>query len=276
MAVNIIPNQVVKLFDTENFNQRNKRLTQDYRQYCQLVREEQTSMFQIQVTPETGDELLTNADFDSALTGWNYDYDIVNGFWQVSGTSQVQGKIGFAGFTDLLQNVTLTANKMYRLRADVLNVVSSTNLSIRMIAVAGESYDKTWYINDIGKQQNILTMYFFTNGYTDFDIKFVITGGLDNLVYLSAISLVELSEPVVTIEDCDGGVTQRTLTPFSRAEDRINYAIEWFGLTERCYRVCVTNVDDLDFNYLDRSLALSTEGGQPIELEQGGLLRWYG
>ncbi len=78
MAVNVIGNQLVKLFTTDDFNTRNDKCTWDTRTYCQVVREEQTTMFQLQITAQDDVDLLQNGDFNSPI-GWDDD----NPAWEI-------------------------------------------------------------------------------------------------------------------------------------------------------------------------------------------------
>lgn len=269
MAVVLIPNQTVKLYKTETFNQRNKKLTQDYRTYCQIVKEEQTTMFQVKVTPE-GNELLTNGDFASDLSGWSYSTPQ----WQYS-SGQAQAIVGFAGYTDLSQSLNLSTNTTYALTIDIALFSGSQNFYLNFFVFNGEQHGIQISRDEFGSTPGVFTVYFNSGVYTHHEIRIVAVGAIGDLAYVNFVSLYKLTEPTVTLDDCDGN-TVRTLTPFARGQDRITYSIEWFGLNDDCYRICLTGVDDTELNYLDNALALATEGDEPIELEDGGNLKWFG
>lgn len=279
MAVNVISNQLVKLYASEDFNTRNDKCTWDTRTYCQVVRPEQTTMFQVQVTPQTGDDILTNGDFNDA-TGWSS----VNPIW-VFYNGQYRGLIGpDIPTASSSQSVAVDASSYYCLEFNIDsihgdNVCAGVGLSgtpnagnQNGIIVSEPGTYKLYFKSTIGMITSTSVNVVLSVVPCDAG-EFLKEG---DFVVWDYIHFTKLTTPVVTIEDLSG-VTKRTLTPFAQEQDRINYAIDWFGLTtETSYRVCVTGVDDLDFNFLDYALALGTEGGAAIELEEGGFLKWYG
>lgn len=269
MAVVLIPNQLVKLYNTQTFNQRNKKLTQDYRTYCQIVKQEQTTMFQVKVTPE-GDDLLTNGAFESNLSGWSETQQL----WQWSaGQAQAIKQSGIDAV--LQQTIFLSTNTTYALTVDIDLFSGSQNGYLILNAQNGENQSIKIERSEYGTTPGQFTLYFNTGAYTYHLIRLIAGGNTSDLVYVNSVSLHKLTEPTVTLEDCSGN-TIKTIPVLARGEDRITYSIEWFGLDDDCYRVCLTGVDDTEYNYLDDALALGTEGDEPIALEDGGFLKWFG
>lgn len=268
MAVNLIGNQLVKLYSVEDFNERNKRLTWDTRTYCQVVREEQITMFQVQVTPQTDDELISNWDFDDSpisLPDWN----IISGSW-INNNGIAIGENTGSSFAQITQSVVLDANSYYIIEFDLEYLSSGATFQVSVAPVPDYNNFAGIAVTDTGEYK----LSFVSDQSTNATIIIKVSGirprgGID------FISMKKLSTPTVTVEDCEG-VTKRTLVPFAREQDYINYSVEWFGLPFGCYRICMTDVDDLNYNYLEFALALGTEGGSPIMMEEGGLLKWMG
>lgn len=278
MAIELIPNQLVKLYDTENFNQRNKRLTWDYRQYCQIVRDEQTTQFQVRLTAATGANLVTNGDFESNYSNWLIYIGTVGTNFNIA-TGQVLQIIKDGLYAPTIyQTITTEANTQYKCTVDVLQLLGSGDAEVGFSVLASitdvkvnVAFDKATY----GSTPGQLDFYFYSGSSTSLQLYISFDGQQGDIVYLTNVEIVKLTEPVVTLEDT-GGTTIETLTPFARALDVITYQVEWAEKTEQQYRICITGVDDLNLNYLDKALALKTEGGEPIELQQGGYLKWYG
>lgn len=272
MAVRLIPNQLVKLYDTETFNQRNKRLMWDYRTYCQIVRDEQTTMFQVQLLPDSVN-LVTNGDFVSDISGWV----LISPTWQwASGRLQAE-KTGVVT-PQIRQDINVTANRVYKLTltAQFAQLHGELSVTINTFSGSTDAVIEVFRAIDYGTQPFEITMFWDSGTAVTSYVLFGLQGAsLRDLVYIDDVAMYRLSEPTVTLERCTGDLV-RTIDVFARADDVINYAVEWYGLSEDCYRICLTGVDDTEKNYLDDALALDTEGGENIELEQGSNLNWYG
>lgn len=270
MAVVLIPNQLVKLYKTTDFNTRNKKLTQDFRQYCQIVKDEQTTMFQVKVTEE-GDQMLQNPDFESSLNNWSE----ITEQWQYSnGQAQAIKQPGIDAV--LQQTIFLTANTTYALTVDIGLFSGSVDAYLILNAQNGEQQSIQITRDEFGTTPGKHTLYWNTGPYTYHLIRLIAGGSTGDLVYVNSVTLYKLTTPTVTLETCTG-TTVKTIPVYARGQDRITYAIEWFGMEETCYRVCLEGVDDTEYNYLENALALSTEGDLPIELEDGsGFLKWFG
>lgn len=270
MPVRLIQNQLVKLYKTEDFNTINKRRTQDYRQYCQLVREEQTTMFQLELLPDS-ESIITNGFFTDNISGWN----VIIPAWQWA-SGRLQGEIMSSIAAGLSQGLTVTASRAYELNMTIQFTNLSAVLTVTMSDTANTSvssviYDAATY----GLDPFTITQFWTSGTSTSGFILFTLSGNVRDLVYIDDVTLVRLSQPVATLEDCNGNLIE-TLSTFAQAGNVAVFAVEWFGKPEGCYRICLEDTENTEFNYLDRALALATEGGAPIELEQGGYLKWYG
>ncbi len=279
MGVNLIPNQLVKLFDANDFNVRNNSCTWDDRVYCQVVREEQTTMFQVEVTAEDDVDLLTNGDFNSSGTGWN----VQTPGWLFSGVGQALGSsIGGLG-AHLNQTIParipastgFEPQSYYCVEFNIDSFSGDVQVLVDLATVPNAGNENALAVREPGTYRVYLESLTSTSVIVSLLVS-PITFGASGHAIFDYVHFIKLTTPVVTIENL-AGVTQRTLTPFAREQDRINYAIDWLGLTvETSYQVCLTGVDDLTFNFLDFGLALGTEGGAAIALEEGGFLKYYG
>lgn len=269
MAVRLIPNQLVKLYDTETFNQRNKRLTLDYRQYCQIVREEQTTMFQVQLLPNSTN-LIGNGDFQNNINSWT----VINDTWRWA-SGQLQGEKTDTGNAHIRRQFSTTSGKTYRVTGTVQFVNLTCELTV-IVRNAGSTtlnairYDAV----DYGTQPFQFEVFRYADTALA-SVEFLLDGNMRDLVNIDDVEAYELTEPTVTLERCSGELV-KTIPVFDRTDDYLTYAVDWYGLSEDCYRICIEGIDDTEHNYLDLALALGTEGGNPIELEQGGFLKWFG
>lgn len=262
MAVQLIPNQLVKLYDSETFNDRNKRLTLDYRQYCQIVREEQTTMFQLRILPSTGDNLVTNGDFQNDISSWAHTVT----FEWVDGRARGD----YVNTSPIMyQDIPVTTGLTHRF----VFTVEFTEVTNELLVIIN-SQQQIFTAADYGIGTHTFTIYWLSDT-ASAHIEFQLTQAVRDIIYIDNVQLYELTEPVVTLEKCTGELVQ-TIAVFDRSDDYLTYAVNWFGLEETCYRICIEGIDDTEKNLLDRALALSTEGGAPIELEQGGYLKWFG
>lgn len=270
MPVRLIPNQLVKLFDTETLNQRNKRLTLDYRTYCQIVRDGQTTMFQVQMLTE-GESIITNGGFEVDISGWN----VIIPQWQYA-TGRLQGKVDSSITASISQGLTMTSGGTYELTLTIQFTNATSSLTVQLTDTAQTNQSTVTYTAaEYGTSPFTVTQYWYVGSSTVGYIMMELAGNIRDLVYIDDVSLYELTEPTVTLETC-GGVLVETVPVFARSNDYLSYAVNWLGKDEGCYRVCMTGIDDTEKNYLDNALALATEGGAPLELEQGGYLKWYG
>lgn len=270
MAIRLIPNQLVKLYKTQDFNATNKRRTQDYRQYCQLVREEQTTMFQVELLPDQ-ESIITNGYFTDNISGWN----VIIPAWQWA-SGRLQGEVVSVLEAGLSQGLTVTASRAYVLRMTIQFVNTSSSFSVSLSDTAGTSVSTIAYTaSEYGLLPFTVTQYWTAGTSTSAFLAISLTGNVGDLIYIDDVTLERLSQPVATLEDCSGNLIE-TLTTFAQAGNVAVFAVEWFGKAEGCYRICLDDTEDTEENYLDRALALGTEGGNPIALEQGGFLKWFG
>lgn len=266
MPVRLIPNQLVKLFEVETFNQKNKRHTQDYRTYCQVVREEQTTMFQVELLPDS-DNLITNGDFTDDLSGWTVDLPT----WQWA-SGRAQGIISSAATPNLFQTINTTAGRVYKITA----TIDFENPTSILTIIASQGGIPTWIFeaSEYGLDPFTVELYFTADQATA-QLIFIMQGSLRDIMFIDEIAVERLSTSTATLEDCNGNLIE-TISAYAQAGKYITYAVDWFGKAEGCYRICLTGTEDTENNYLDYALALGTEGGAALELEQGGFIKWYG
>lgn len=266
MPVRLIPNQLVKLFEVETFNQKNKRHTQDYRTYCQVVREEQTTMFQVELLPDS-DNLITNGDFTDDITSWQQ----VTPTWQWA-SGRLQGMKSSAASPLIYQQVTTVVGRVYK----ITGTIDFENSESELVVIANQGTIQTWVYSaaDYGLDQFTFEVY-FTADLTTAQIQFLFKGNERDIIYLDEIAVERMSVSTATLEDCNGNLIE-TISAYAQAGKYITYAVDWFGKAEGCYRICLSGTEDTEYNYLDYALALGTEGGAAIELEQGGFIKWYG
>lgn len=270
MPIRLIPNQLVKLYKTQDFNTVNKRRTQDYRQYCQLVREEQTTMFQVEVLPDS-ENLVTNGDFQNDISGWN----IINIGWEWA-SGALQGENENAARAQIQQYFTVTAQRVHVFSMTVRFISTTAELTVTLANGTNTNTTSQLYsAADYGTQPFVITLFWNSQSDTTVYINFLLDGNIRDLVYIDDVSMYRSSAPVVTLETCTGDLVE-TLTTFAQSGNVAVFAVEWFGKPEGCYRICLEDTEDTEANYLDAALALGTEGGNPIELEHGGYLKWFG
>lgn len=227
-------------------------------------------MFQLELLPNS-ENLLLNGSFQNDISSWN----TLITFWQWA-SGRLQGEKVITNNPAIFQSQTVTANRTYQLNltAQFTNLTSSLTVSI-LNGTGTSTNNITYSAADYGTQPFNITQYWDSLDGTSVFVTFILDGEMRDLVFIDDVSFYELTEPAVTLETCEG-VFIKTIPVFARANNVISYAVEWFGIPEGCYRVCMTGVDDTEKNYLDDALALSTEGDEPIELEQGGNLKWFG
>lgn len=266
MPVRLIPNQLVKLFEVENFNQKNKRVTQDYREYCQVVRDEQTTMFQVQLLPDQ-DSIIVNGFFENDISGWQN----VLGTWQWA-SGRLQGQKTGSPDAFIYQQISTTIGRVYKLTVTIQFV----NISSVLTVTANQGTVPTWifYATDYGLDPFTVDVY-WTSDLATANITFLLGGASRDLVYIDDVYVQRLSLSTATLEDCNGNLIE-TIPAYAQANDFITYKVDWFGKAEQCYRICLTGTEDTENNYLDFALALGQENGGALELEQGGYIKWYG
>lgn len=271
MPVRLIPNQLVKLYKTQDFNALNKRRTQDYRQYCQLVREEQTTMFQVELLPDS-ESIITNGYFTDNISGWFPQIPQ----WQWA-SGRLQGEVQATSTPpSIIQPLTVTPARAYVLTMTIQFTNITSDLAVQLTDTAGTSVSTVIYTAaQYGTLPFTITQYWISGASTSAIIFFNLNGYIDDLVYIDDVTLLRASAPAVTLEDCSGNLIE-TLSTFAQSGNIAVFQVEWFGKPEGCYRICLEDTEDTEVNYLDGSLALGTEGGAPIELEQGGFLKWFG
>ena len=255
MGATLIPNQTVTLIENdETLNQRNSRLFWDRREFCQLIKNNQVTQFQMKVTPVSGNNLIANGDFNGNLNSWTrnpiYLFIYLNGKANsVSSTTQL---------AQLYQPTPILANKTYRVDFDVaffgdgqtflsVNLDSSTPIGGSLILDSVNFVDGTY------------STYWRTGTVSTTNITFgVNTSDLSSYVTIDNVTLYELTEPIVTLEDCNGNYI-KDINTVARYKDYITYTHPWTQ-ADGCYRLCFYNTnDDSSFNLLGEGLCIVDE-----------------
>lgn len=266
MPVRLIPNQLVKLFEVETFNQKNKRVTQDYRQYCQVVREEQTTMFQVQLLPDS-ENLISNGDFTTDISDWQ----LVNGTWQFA-SGRLQGVKSSAATPNIYQQINTTIGRVYKLTLTI-QFVNLTSL-LTVVINQGTIPTFVYHASNYGLDAFTVDMY-WTSDLATVQVTFLLSGNAGDIIFIDDVSVERLSEATATLEDCNGNLIE-SIPVYAQAGEYVTFKVDWFGKAEQCYRICLTGTEDTENNYLDYALALGQESGAALELEQGGFIKWYG
>lgn len=264
-----IPNQpIVFIRDGESVNEKNARLMWDRRVYCQLVKTTQTQQFQFQVTPESGINLIANGGFNGNLNGW-FMRPLLIGFSYDNGKAK-SGPV-FQG--ELYQNVVIQNNKTYRLSYDIEFFGDATlTTQVSLLTLFGT-------MGFIGGQSNIDSYnhgsghYILycrqSSGATTQELNFVVinpnwaTAGVGQNYYVTIdnVELVELTEPILVLEDCNNNYI-RDITSVQRFEDRVTYTHSWENETDgQCYKFCLYGTDNLSLNYLQGAFCLRDNSG---------------
>lgn len=277
MAVREISNQPIKfIYDGESVNQKNARLMWDRREYCQIVKNTQTQQFQFKVTPHSGINIIANASFINGINGWQVE---PGGWFWLSGGAV---RSGYLGSSPLIQTIPIQSNKTYRLTYTVTFEVATPfpSAQVAVIPIVGDLdiIGGTANIDDFNNGSGTYVSYWRTSDAIA-DSRFYLTytndaSGSAN-VYLYEVELVELSEPVLVLRDCNDNYI-KDITSVQRFEDYITYTHNWENQTDgQCYKFCLYGNDNLALNYIVNSFCvrditggcLVDEHGRPV---QGG------
>lgn len=227
--------------------------------YCQQIRDSQLTYFQVKVSEETGQSVVTNGSFATNLNFWTQ-----TGLWLYSApwgasTAVVGGQ--------LTQQVILTANRTYRFDYDITLAADGA----RVVLIAPTSIGGT----PIATQEGSYSAYFVTTLGGLQTIGFLNTAGITAFIRNVAIYL--LSEPVFTLRECDTGTVQGAVGVVQRFEDKITYSASWTDVPDGCYQICLENAGDFEYNYAERALCLTLENSESLLAESGEeCILWYG
>lgn len=261
----LLPNQTIAFQKNgESFNDYNYKITTQKTDYCQAVRNGELTYFQVQVTPETGNNLITNGDFLNSLSFWNATGI---GSWTQSGTL---GAIGVGSPSiQLSQNIIWTANRTHRIDFDVTDIDDGSTLTIT--APAGTIIGGTTAVDS---EMGVSSYSFFiipTSGGLQ-----TITFSASGRVAIDNLAAYLLSDPVFTLRDCDTQTPQAAIGVTQRFEDKITYSASWTEIPEGCYNLCLENAGDFEYNYAERAMCLEMENGESLLTEDGECILWYG
>lgn len=262
----VLPNQAISLqVNGQTTNEYNFSITQQKTDFCQQVRESQLTYFQVQVTPETETNLITNGDFLTDLLFWTASGI---GSWTQSGTL---GAIGNGSPSiQLSQSIIWTANRTHRIDFDVTDIDSG--------AILGTTRPSGSLIGGV-------TTVNYAMGVGSYSFYLIPSaGGLQTLTFsamfgrvaIDNLAVYLLSEPVFTLRDCDSQTPQSTVGIVQRFEDKITYSASWTGIPDGCYNLCLENAGDFDYNYASRALCLTDNADNPILDSDGDCIQWYG
>lgn len=269
--IQVIPNQAISIWTDEDFNTKNYNCTQDNRTFCQIVYPTDSTQFQVRQTELTGDELIINGDFSDGLNDWDY----VPGVW-VSFSNLGAQLVGLAG--SISQVVSLESGKTYKISMTVLSN-QNAQICFEIISLVGSvnTYGDVCTAEEVLFGDTLtLTTYFRVSDTGDVVIQLHGTQEADSSeLIITGVTMVELSEPEITIQTCDG-THVADVTDIEYFEDIASISIDWTDLEDGCYRICVGGMEDTANNILGDALCLGTESGRAMTQENGYCIKWFG
>lgn len=268
--IQVIPNQAISIWTEEDFNDKNFRCTQDNRTFCQAVTQTDETQFQVIQTPLTGVEIMTNGDFSDGLNYWAY----LPGVW-VSYANLGAQMLGLSG--GLYQTRTLNTGKTYKISLTVLsNQDASICIGIQPLNGTATVTGDACSTEEVLFGDTLTMTRYFRISQNDF-VSIYLLGTRDSSseLIITDVSLVELSEPEVEIQDCNG-THIADVTDIEYFADMATVSIDWTDLDNGCYRICVGGMEDTATNLLADSLCLGTESGRAMVQENGYCIKWFG
>lgn len=264
MAIKVLPNETVKFSPTgEDFNTFNRSCMQDNELWCQLAEPQVITQFEGEITPLTNTNLLVNPDFDTVLTPWTLE----SGFGHVW-TNDNAYLATFPGNTIgvIRQTLAFTDGKVYRFSIQITE--TNNNAHLRLDVVGGGQYLSGNFFQFV--QPGYYEIYFLADSTTGVDIVTVSPNSATGLLGFSYTNLIQLSTPTVAVYDCDG-VFAATIDQIQYSGTKFAVSIPWgeLGLTAGCYRICLSDVDDLGQDLLLPSIFIIASNGNPIIASQG-------
>lgn len=291
MAAIVIPNQPFKLIENgETLNERNARQMWDRRQFCQLVKTSQTQQFQLRVTEDSGNNEIANGDFlQAGMSSWtvypnasgvNQTVINLNGrayFIPDFGATVQTTNGGMWWYGYISQSLTLSAYT-YKLTLDLYFYADDAGgeQQVRIFLTNATQIGGNASVYNTTQNGTVsLTLYFRVTGVPNvlsiyFDSR--VDGGtgfeVDN------ISLVQLTEPVLSLQDCNGNYI-KDVNIVERFEDRVTYTHSWADMTDgQCYQFCLLGGDDLAANHVEGSFCLTDERGRVLLDENGDCIQF--
>lgn len=262
----LLPNQAIAFQKNgESFNDYNYRITTQKTDYCQAVRNGELTYFQVQVTPETGTNLITNGDFLTNLNFWTQT-PAASYLWD--GTL---GAVALGVVSSLSQNIILTANRTHRIDFEVTGIIDGAKVFVTPLVTHSQIGGTA--LVDFAMGTGTYSLYFIPSvgGLQQIAISNIISGKVSSV---RNISVYELSEPVWTLRDCETQTPQASVGVVQRFEDKITYSASWTSIPDGCYNICLENSGDFEYNYAERDLCLNTESGESILQEDGDCITW--
>lgn len=274
--IQLIKNQSVSLIKNgENFNTYNERITQDNREFCQILHTGQTVQFQMYATEDSGTNLVGNGKFTTNLNTWT-----LGGHNQWSWNAGKAYSFAIFGtapnFTcDIYQSVALQPNKTYKLKYSVEwvatggEIVTLFNVLDSATVIGGESviqssthadgdYEVIWRTGTVTTSNLTFTAIHTSTG---------VQARIDN------IELYELTEPIVTVKDCEDNHLD-DINTFTRWGQYITATYQVTGFDEgQCLKFCFEDSEDGAFNFLACNFALLDHSGRALQDENGGCLK---
>lgn len=279
MGLVFIPNQAVQFvsFGDKDFNERNADCKGDTTEFCQIAHPDYPTQFQIKLTPDTGEELLTNGDFDTDLSGWTEDPAIA---WE---WNVLDGEPSALGFTDqfigdisLTQSFTVVSGQAYKIVIDVCSFTNTNDSEGSLYVGAVDSMSNpAGVFTGIGSDSNPITQegeytIMFVSGVDDtIDFSIWLSPGVvgdpNNLVSanICSISVMSVTLPTVTLQDCDGNHVA-DIVDIVYADEYATVTVDWSNYDEGCYKICVFPEQDTGENLFGDLLCITDELGNPI------------
>lgn len=228
-------------------------------EWFQPVMPNDCTSWQMQLTPKTDIEIFTNPNLNGAglacPTGWSCSGATGTGY----------NEVVFGTGAMITQTVTLVNAKYYRLCVEIAEI------SAGMALVVTTDDGVIFLTSNTFTEEGTFCTYFYgdTTG-PEFAIS---ATGVDGFVYLTSVSLKEISIPNITVETCDG-VEETVDIDLQVYKERALAKICWAELEYGCYKICVDPIEATSFDILGGANNIITEGGRGISTESGALITW--
>lgn len=270
--IQVLKNQAV-VFPEVDHNTENEACTMQNLQFCQLVTNGIETQFQVRLTEEDGVDKVTNGNFLTDLSGW------VDFGWSIAWASG-KARLGAALGNDSLlgQALTLKANTIYKFNYQIplmFPQFASGQGGLEWEATITDSTTIGGITlgTNLSNQEGYYSFYFLT-GITGSHTLTLFTRGLPGLsgtgfIYWDNIEVFELTTPAsISLLDCNDNFAA-SITNISFFEDLATVVVDWqsLNLPDDCYKLCITDGEDLAFDFLTYADMWIWPGGAPIIID---------